>query len=183
MINKVKQDLRSFYSYPNIELLDQKDIKFYQFVKALMDIDFRAIVMYRLACFLIKKGFKKTGILIYYRLKSAHALDISPYAEIGSGLKLVHAFNIVIGPNVKIGENCVLFNSVTVGNSHPGWKRDNSSSKEMPSIGNRVILCPGTRVIGKINLGDDVFIGANSVVTKNINISETWAGSPAKKIS
>jgi len=53
----------------------------------------------------------------------------------------------------------------------------------MPTIGDRVVLCPGVRVIGAISLGSDVLVGANAVVLKNIPNSETWAGIPAKKIS
>jgi len=182
MINTIRQDLQSFYSYPNIDCIDRK-IKLRYFFKALLDIDFRAIFMYRLSCFCINFGLKKIGIMLYYRLKSAHAIDISPYAIIGPGFKLVHAFNIVIGPDVLIGNNCVCFNSVTLGNAHPGWKREGNYKKEMPSVGDRVILCPGVRVVGSIVLSDDVFVGANSVVLKSIPNCETWAGIPAKKIS
>lgn len=182
MISTIRQDLQSFYSYPDIESLDKK-MKLRHFFKAILDIDFRAIFIYRLACLFISKGLKKMGILLYYRLKSAHAIDISPYAEVGPGLKIVHAFNIVIGPGVSIGENCVVFNSVTLGNSHPGWKKESNNKKEMPTIGDRAILCPGVRVIGNIVLGNDVFVGANSVVLKGIPSCETWAGTPARKIS
>ena len=182
MISTIRRDLQSFHSYPDIESLDKK-MKLRHFFKAIFDIDFRAVFIYRLACFFISIGLKKVGILLYYRLKSAHAIDISLYAEVGPGLKIVHAFNIVIGPGVSVGENCVLFNSVTLGNSHPGWKREKNYEKVMPIIGDRVILCPGARVVGGVELGNDVFIGANSVVLKSVPKCETWAGVPAKKIS
>lgn len=182
MISIIRQDLQSFYSYPVIGNLDNQ-LKLRHFFKAILDIDFRAIFIYRLACFFIKNGLKKIGILLYYRLKSAHAIDISPYSEIGPGLKIVHAFNIVIGPGVSLGENCVVFNSVTLGNSHPGWKTEINNNKEMPTVGDRAVLCPGVRVIGNIVLGNDVFVGANSVVLKDIPSCETWAGTPARKIS
>jgi serine O-acetyltransferase len=182
MIKTIRRDLQSFYSYPNIDCIDRK-IKLRHFLKAYLDIDFRAVFIYRIACFFIGKGMKKIGILLYYRLKSAHAIDISPYAIIGPGLKLVHAFNIVIGPDVSLGNNCVCFNSVTLGNAHPGWKREGNYKKGMPSVGDRVILCPGVRIVGNIILGNDVFIGANSVVLRSIPSCETWAGIPAKKIS
>ena len=181
MIDTIRKDLQAFYAYPEISSLDRK-MNFGHFLKAILDIDFRAIFIYRFSKFFIKLGLKKIGILLYYRLKAAHAIDISPYAEIAPGLKIVHAFNIVIGPGVVIGKNCVIFNSITLGNSHPGWKKD-KSDKDMPSIGDRVTLCPGSRIIGNIILGHDVFIGANSVVVKNIPNYETWAGVPAKKIS
>jgi serine O-acetyltransferase len=182
MIDIIKRDLQSFYSYPDITSID-RPIKFGQFFKAIFDIDFRALFFYRLACYLIEKGFNKVGIIIYYRLKSAHAIDISPYAKVGPGLKIVHAFNIVVGPGVVLGENCVIFNSVTLGNSHPGWKKKSIHKKEMPTIGDRSIICPGSRVIGSIVLGNDVFVGANSVVLKDVPNCETWAGVPARKIS
>jgi len=182
MISTIKRDLQSFYSYPDVDSLDKK-MKLRHFFKAFLDIDFRAIFIYRLACFLNRKGLKKIAILLYYRLKSAHALDLSLYAEINPGLKFVHAFNIVVGPGVNIGKNCVIFNSVTLGNSNPGWKKEKNVNKEMPTIGDRTVLCPGVRVIGDIVVGDDVFIGANSVVFKDIPSCESWSGIPAKKIS
>jgi serine acetyltransferase len=182
IIEIIKSDLQSFKSYPDIKCIN-KNVGILFFIKALLDIDFRAIFMYRVSCALISIGMKKIGILLYYRLKSAHSLDISPYAKVGSGLKIIHAFNIVIGPGVTIGKHCVLFNSITLGNSHPGWKQNDNQKKEMPIIGDRVVLCPGSRIVGSVVLADDVFVGTNSVVLTNIPSCETWAGIPARKIS
>ena len=182
MIQIIKRDLQSYQSYPDINSIN-KNVKIISFLKALLDIDFRAIFIYRLSCYFISKGAKKIGFLLYFRLKSAHAIDISPFAKVGPGFKIIHAFNIVIGPGVIIGENCVCFNSITLGNSHPGWKSSQGNTKKMPVIGERVILCPGVRVIGDIILGDDVLVGANAVVLSNIPDGERWAGIPAKKVS
>ena len=182
IFEKIEADLKSFYSYPDLDSIDKK-VSTIQFIKALFDIDFRSIFLYRISSSLINIGMKRMGILIYYRLKSAHALDISPFAHIGPGMKLVHAFNIVIGPNVILGKNCVIFNSVTLGNSHPGWRSNKSLENLMPIIGDRVTICPGARIIGKIKLGDNSYIGANSVVMKNVPAFETWAGAPARMIS
>ena len=178
----IKSDLKSFHSYPKINSLNKK-VTIWHFLKAIFDIDFRAIFLYRIASSLISSGMKKIGILIYYRLKAAHAIDISPYASVGPGLKIVHAFNIVIGPHVSIGKNCVIFNSVTLGNSHPGWKDSKINEKLMPAIGDKVVICPGVRIIGAVNIGNNALIGANSVVIKNIPESETWAGVPARNIT
>ena len=181
IFNIIKRDLQTFQAYPDINLINERvSLRF--FLKALLDIDYRAIFMYRLSCFLINSGVKKIGLLIYYRLKSAHAIDISPFAKIGPGLKIVHAFNIVIGPDVIIGKDCVLFNSVTLGNSHPSWKLDKNMEKFMPVIEDRVTLCPGSRIIGKVKVGHDAFIAANAVVIKNVPAFETWGGVPAKRI-
>lgn len=182
LIETIRCDLQTFYSYPNINNINFK-VSFLNFLKALFDIDFRAVLLFRISYSLVNNGMKRLGILFYYRLKSGHAIDISPYSSIGPGLKIVHAFNIVVGPDVIIGKNCVLFNSVSLGNSHPGWNYQKKLKNSMPIIGDRVVLCPGVRVIGKVKVENDSLIGANSVVLNNISTAETWAGIPAKMIS
>ena len=52
----------------------------------------------------------------------------------------------------------------------------------MPVIEDRVTLCPGSRIIGKVKVGHDAFIAANAVVIKNVPAFETWGGVPAKRI-
>ncbi|MBC7812390.1 MAG: hypothetical protein H7175_14635, partial [Burkholderiales bacterium] len=78
---------------------------------------------------------------------------------------------------VIIGENCNVSHEVTMGVAGRG------SSKGLPTIGNRVYIAPGTKIIGKVEVGDDVAIGANSVVTKSIPDCAVVGGAPAKVIS
>jgi serine O-acetyltransferase len=80
-------------------------------------------------------------------------------ARIGAGLCLIHPFNVVIGPGVEIGENCLIFHGVTLGcGVVPG----------RPKIGNRVDIYAGACVLGGVVIGDDVMIGANCVVTRDV---------------
>lgn len=93
------------------------------------------------------------------------------------GKDTVFAYNgigVVIHKNVSIGKRCVIGQNVTIGgvHSHPG----------IPSIGNRVYIGAGARILGPVIVGDDVIIGANSVVVKNIPPRCIVAGVPAKII-
>lgn len=90
---------------------------------------------------------------------------------IGDNLLLHHAFATVISAE-KIGDNCHIYQQVTIGNGGGG----------IPIIGNNVTIYAGAKVFGKITIGDDVIIGANAVVTKDIPSHSMVAGVPAKII-
>lgn len=98
-------------------------------------------------------------------------------AEIGEGLFIPHAFGIIIHYEVKIGKNCNLGQDVTIGIGGRGEKRGS------PKIGDRVFIGPGARIFGAITIGNDVAIGANAVVTKDLPDNAVAVGIPAKIIS
>lgn len=89
---------------------------------------------------------------------------------IGGGLFFTHGFSTVVYCK-SMGENCQIYQQVTIGNNGG-----------IPTIGNNVEICAGAKVIGPITIGDDVVIGANAVVTKNIPSHSVVVGSPAKII-
>jgi serine O-acetyltransferase len=103
-------------------------------------------------------------------------ISLSPRARIGKGFYINHFGSIFIGA-VSIGDNCNISHEVTMGVAGRG------QSKGLPTIGNRVYIAPGAKLIGKIEVGDDVAIGANSVVTKSIPDCAVVAGAPATVIS
>lgn len=83
--------------------------------------------------------------------------------QIGKGLRLCHANGIVIHPNAVIGENCTIFQQVTIGaNEH---KHDFDKA---PIIGDNVYIGAGAKIIGNINIRNGVKIGANAVLTKSV---------------
>lgn len=82
-----------------------------------------------------------------------------------------HGFSTCINAK-KIGNNCKIYHQVTIGNN--GEKR--------PAIGNNVVVCCGAKVIGGVNIGNDVIIGANAVVVKDIPDHCIVAGIPAQII-
>jgi len=106
--------------------------------------------------------------------------DISPAAEIGAPLRIAHSVGIVIGGSCKIGDNCELFQNVTVGG------RDQSSddgTDAMPVIGHHVTLCAGAVVIGSLRVGDGVIVGANAVVLRDVPEYTAVAGIPAAPVN
>lgn len=95
----------------------------------------------------------------------------------GPGLHLSHG-KVVISAYAHIGEHCKILSDVTIG-GQGRYDREGA-----PSLGNRIFVGTGAKIIGNISIADDVVIGANSVVTKSITESgTTWAGNPAKKVS
>lgn len=100
--------------------------------------------------------------------------DIPLTSKIGGGLLIPHPNGIVIHPDSVIGVNCLIHQQVTI-----GVKRD---SNQPPTLGNHVDIGAGAKIIGPITVGDDVLIGANSVVVKDVSARLIVAGIPAKAI-
>ena len=124
------------------------------------------------------------GKLLYYiymyrmrQLQNKTGIDMWPgVAE--KGVKVNHG-KCVISRSAHLGEDCVILSDVTLGGI--GGKRDHLGA---PQLGKRVFVCSGARIIGSVQIADGVVIGANAVVTKNVDEPNiTVAGVPAKKIS
>lgn len=98
-------------------------------------------------------------------------LVISKTTRLGGGVELIHAFSTVIHAE-SIGENFSFRNCTTIGEKAEG----------RPTIGSNVTIAPNVCVIGKITIGDNVFIGAGSVVTKDIPSNSVAVGNPARVI-
>lgn len=101
-----------------------------------------------------------------------------PYsASIGEGFYIGHFGNIIIHPNSVIGMNCNISQGVTIGISGRGEKRG------VPNIGNNVYIGANSVVAGNIYIADNVLIGACSLVVNNVLTSGTVVGVPAKMIN
>lgn len=95
----------------------------------------------------------------------------------GPGLHLSHG-KVVISAIAKIGEHCKILSDVTIGGQ---GRYDRGGA---PTLGNRVFVGSGAKIIGNISIADDVVIGANAVVLTSITEpNTTWAGNPARKVS
>lgn len=121
----------------------------------------------------------KNPILKYilFRKMVKYGIEIYPGTNIGKGFYIGHWGGIVINSQVVIGDNCNISQDVTIGQVNRG------NNKGAPIIGNRVYIAPGAKIIGNIKIGDDVAIGANAVVTKDIPDNAVVVGVPAKVIS
>lgn len=111
------------------------------------------------------------------RAQYRYGIDIPFQTKIGPGLYIGHGFGIVINADSVIGENCNISHGVTIGQANRGPRRGASS------IGNRVYLGPNVSIVGRLSVGDDVAVGANSVVVHDIPSQSVVVGSPGRVVS
>ena len=111
-------------------------------------------------------------LLSSWWLKGKVTLEITT-RDIGGGLLNQHGFSTIISAE-KIGRNCKVYQQVTIGYDH---------SLHAPVIGDNVEICCGAKVIGGITVGDNVLIGANAVVVKDVPPNSVVAGVPARIIN
>ncbi len=104
-------------------------------------------------------------------------VEIHPAAVLGAGLFIDHATGVVIGETAEVGEDVTIFHGVTLG----GTGRD--TGKRHPTVGDRVTIGAGAKVLGPIKVGDDSRIGANAVVVKDVPGSVVVIGVPGQIVS
>ena len=103
-------------------------------------------------------------------------VEIHPAAQIGRRLFIDHAMGVVIGETTIVGDDCVLYQGVTLGGT------GKESGKRHPTLGDRVTVGTGAKVLGNIRIGDDVKIGGNSVVVKDVPSNSTVVGVPGRVV-
>ena len=104
-------------------------------------------------------------------------VDIHPGAHLGPGLFIDHATGVVIGETAEVGEDVTIFHGVTLGGS------GGEIGKRHPTIGDRVVIGAGAKVLGAIKVGADSRIGANAVVVKEVPSGAVVVGVPGQVIS
>jgi serine O-acetyltransferase len=115
------------------------------------------------------------AILVHYQYK--FGIEIPPDTQIGSGFYIGHFGGIVINARSIIGNNVNISPGVVIGQSSRG------KNKGYPTIGNNVYIGPGAKIIGAVYIGNNVAVGANCVVTKDIPDNAVVVGIPGKIIS
>lgn len=120
-------------------------------------------------------------VLRHYSVK--YGFQIPWQAEIGPGLCIGHYGPIIVNPSAKIGVNCNITVGVLLGLNHKVDEQGKSLGFEYPTVGDRVALGNGAKIIGGVSVGDDCIIGVNTVVTKSIPANSIAIGQPAKVVS
>ena len=133
-----------------------------------------AILSYRIAHLLYIHGYKFIAKLISQISRFFTGIEIHPACFIGKGLLIDHGSGVVIGETAIIGDDCTLFQGVTLGG------KGNEQGKRHPTLYNGVFVGAGAKILGNIEIGNNVKIGANAVVLFDIPDGATAVGVPAK---
>lgn len=136
-----------------------------------------AIWSHRITHWLWNRGAKLAARALAELTRVMTGVDIHPGASLGSGLFIDHATGVVIGETSEVGEDVTLYHGVTLG----GSGRD--TGKRHPTLGDRVVVGAGAKILGAIKIGDDSRIGANAVVVKEVPSSSVVVGVPGQIIS
>ncbi len=134
----------------------------------------RAIRSYRLAHWFYVRKYYTIARIISQHARNKTGIEIHPGATIGRGLFIDHGMGVVIGETAVIGDNCLLYQGVTLG----GTGKD--KGKRHPTLGNNVLVGAGAKVLGPFTVGNNVKIAANAVVLNAIPDDCTAVGVPAR---
>ncbi len=135
-----------------------------------------ALMAYRVAHSLYKKEKYLPARAISQMARALTGIEIHPGATIGKGLMIDHGMGVVIGETAEIGDNCTIYQGVTLG----GTGKD--VGKRHPTLGNNVMVGAGAKVLGPFYIGDNTKIAANAVVLAEIPDNCTAVGIPAKVV-
>ena len=135
-----------------------------------------AVANHRIAHFFYKIHLKFVARCISQISRFFTGIEIHPGAKIGKGLFIDHGMGVVIGETAEIGDNCTIYQGVTLG----GTGKD--VGKRHPTLGNNVMVGAGAKVLGPFKIGDNVKIAANAVVLEEIPEQSTAVGIPAKVV-
>lgn len=135
-----------------------------------------AIMAYRVAHALHEKEHYFAARLISQTARHLTGIEIHPGAKIGKGLFIDHGMAVVIGETAELGDNCTLYQGVTLG----GTGKD--VGKRHPTLGNNVLVGAGAKVLGPFKVGDNAKIAANAVVLNEIPADSTAVGIPARVV-
>lgn len=106
-----------------------------------------------------------------------YGIDIPYTTAIDTGFYIGHIFGIIVNSQSIIGKNCNISQGVTLGESNRG------KNKGFPTLGDNVYIGPGAKIVGAVRIGNNVAIGANCVVTKDVPDNAVVVGVPGKVIS
>lgn len=139
---------------------------------------FWAVASYRLQHALWQSGWHWLARWLSLCSRLFTGVEIHPAVKAGRRLFIDHGMGIVIGETAELGDDVSIYQGVTLG----GIATSVIHGKRHPTIGNNVIIGAGAKVLGAIEVGDDVRIGSNAVVVKPVPAQTTVVGIPAKAV-
>ena len=136
----------------------------------------RATQNHKIAHWCYEHDHKFLARYLSQRTRHKTGIEIHPGAKIGKRLVIDHGMGIVIGETAEIGDDCLLYQGVTLGGT------GKETGKRHPTIGNNVLVGSGAKVLGPFKVGDNSRVAANSVVLREIPENSTAVGSPARVV-
>ncbi len=137
----------------------------------------KAILLYRIAHFFWKIGMPFIPRYISEIARELTGIEIHPGAEIGSDFFIDHGTGCVIGETTEIGNNVTIFSGVVFGGTNI------KPVKRHPTLGDNIVVGTGAKILGPVKIGDNVKIGANSVVVSDVPPNSVVVGVPGKVIT
>ena len=137
---------------------------------------FKAVRSHRKANWCYRHNLKFLARWISQRSRRKTGIEIHPAAQIGKGLFIDHGMGVVIGETTQIGDNCTLYQGVTLG----GTGKDHG--KRHPTLGNNVLVGAGAKVLGPFTVGDNARVAAGAVVLDAVPEDATAVGVPARVV-
>ncbi len=137
---------------------------------------FRAVRSHRKANWFYRHNMKFIARWISQRSRHKTGIEIHPGATIGKGLFIDHGMGVVIGETTEIGDNCTLYQNVTLG----GTGKD--VGKRHPTLGNNVMVGSGAKVLGPFKVGNNARVAAGAVVLSEVPPNSTAVGVPARVV-
>ena len=137
---------------------------------------FHAICMYRFAHFLYLHNYKLCARIVSQFSRFLTGIEIHPAAKIGTGVFIDHGAGVVIGETAEIGNDCTIYQGVTLG----GTGKD--KGKRHPTLKNGVMVAAGAKILGPFTVGKHAKIGAGSVVLKEVPDNATVVGVPGRVV-
>lgn len=169
MFTHIIADMRRYYTHrPSPK----------EFLKFIFNPRTQGVALYRMSCWAYMHGLKRFALVLQTVNIIFWSLDLTPKMEIGKGLQIKHTLGVVLA-FFRAGENLTVYSGVTVGSADGN---EDFSERSRPMLGDNVTLYDGVKIFGRVKVGDNVIVAANSVVLKNIPSNCIVAGSPAKII-
>jgi serine O-acetyltransferase len=137
---------------------------------------FHAVILHRFAHRLYRTGIPIVPRVISQFSRFFTGIEIHPGATIGRRFFIDHGSGVVIGETSEIGDDVLMYQGVTLGGTGA------EKGKRHPTIGNRVVIGTGAKVLGNIRIGDNVKIGAGSVVVHPAPDNSTVVGVPGRVV-
>ena len=159
-----------------IKIIKERDPAIHSNMEVFLYPSFKVMLSYRRAHKAYLKGRYFKARRISQRAARKTGIEIHPGATIGEGLFIDHGNGVIIGETTIIGDNCTLYQGVTLGGT------GKEQGKRHPTLGNNVMVSAGAKVLGSFKIGDNSKIGAGSVVLNEVPANSTVVGVPGRVV-